>query len=158
MPVFEPLTYVELEALFRAIGTTGFLFDYYSTSDYKFVALDLAGQRVVIGHVARGVRVIDRAIALALTAGADYLMNIVLKATVVTVTVNGQVLVSHSFNSPLADGRQGMFGMGAGIVSSVDSYRVRTDAAQYTGSPPPKQTVSSRTCRWPRALPARRRR
>jgi hypothetical protein len=142
VPTFDALTYVELESTFRAVGTTGFMFDWYSASDYKFVALDVAGQRVIVGHVQGGVRFIDRAIARSLTAGSDYVLNIVLKATVVTVTLNGQVLASVIYNSPLADGRQGVFGLGTGTVVSVADYRMRTDDDAYAGAPPPPQTIS----------------
>ncbi len=142
VPTFDPMSYVELEATFRALGTTGFMFDWYSNTDYKFVALDVAGQRVIVGHVAGTTRVIDRAIARAITAGADYLLNIVLKANVVTVTFAGQVLASVIYNAPLGDGRQGVFGLGSGTVVSIADYRMRTDDDAYLGTGPPLQSVS----------------
>jgi hypothetical protein len=141
-PTFDELSYVELEATFRAVGTTGFMFDWYSPTDYKFVALDVAGQRIIVGHVIGGSRVIDQAIARTLTSGSDYLLNIVLKATVVTVTLSGQVLASVIYNAPLADGRQGVFGLGGGTVLSIADYRMRTDDAAYAGASAALQTVS----------------
>jgi hypothetical protein len=139
---FDAMSYVELEGRFRAIGVTGFVFDWYTASDHKFVAIDVAGQRVIIGHVVRGARTIDLVIARAIAAGADVTLNVVLKATVVTVTLNGQVLASFGYNSPLADGRQGVFGLGAGVVASVDEYRLRTDEDLYLGAVAALQTVS----------------
>ena len=52
-PDLEASSYIELTATFKvttagAIG--GVVFDYYAANDFKFVALDIAGQRVVIGH------------------------------------------------------------------------------------------------------------
>ena len=93
--------YVELEATFRAVGTTGFMFDWYSaptTSSWRWMSRGSASSSATSSG---GVRVIDRSIARALTAGADYLLNIVLKATVVTVTLGGQVLASVVYNAPL---------------------------------------------------------
>ena len=142
VPTFDPMSYVELEATFRAIGITGFMFDWYSNTDYKFVALDVAGQRVIVGHVVGTTRVIDRAIARVITAGADHLLNIVLKASVVTITLGGQVLASVIYNAPLADGGQGVFGLGTGTVVSIADYRIRTDDDAYLGSGPPLQVVS----------------
>jgi hypothetical protein len=142
VPVLDPMAYVELEANFKAVGTSGFMFDWYSNIDYKFAALDVAGQRVIIGHVHGTSRIVDQAIARTITAGTDYLLNIVLKANVVTVTFAGQVLASYVFNAPLADGRQGVFGLGSGVVVSIADYHLKTDDARYLGAPPPKQTVS----------------
>ena len=52
--------------------SAGIAFDAYAANDYKFAALDVAGQRVLIGHVdpRRGF-VIDASVARALVAGAD---------------------------------------------------------------------------------------
>ncbi len=86
-------------------------------------------------------RVNDLVLPRQIVAGSDVTLNIVLKATVVTVTLNGQVLGSFAFNSPLGDGQQGVFGLGAGAVASVDEYRVKTDDSVYAGAPP-LQTAS----------------
>ncbi|MEO6021102.1 MAG: calcium-binding protein [Knoellia sp.] len=130
----DPLAYVEMEALFTAQGVTGLVFDYYAANDYKFVVLDVAGQRVLIGHVTpRSGWVVDQAITRTLVAGAQYTLNLVLKATVVTVTLNGQVLVSRIFNSPLVDGRTGVLGRPptGTAAASMDSFRFRTDDTQF---------------------------
>ena len=144
VPQFDPLTYIELEATFKAIGTSGFMFDWYSNTDYKFVALDVAGKRIIVGHVDGAARVIDWSIPIAqtITPGGDYLLNIVIKANVVTVSFAGQVLASVSYNAQLGDGRQGVFGLGTGTVVSIADYRIRTDDDAYLGSGPPLQSVS----------------
>ncbi len=137
----NPLSYLELEAVFAANGVSGFVFDYYAHNDYKFVAIDVPGQRVIIGHVSpRSGWVIDRAIARTLVAGGEQALNVVLKATVITVTLNGQVLTSLSYNSALADGQTGVFGRGD--RQSLDSVRYRTDDAQFLGAAPPPPTVT----------------
>ena len=60
-------SYVELETVVRTTATAGIAFDAYAANDFKFAALDVAGQRVVIGHVEprRGF-VIDAAVARSL--------------------------------------------------------------------------------------------
>ncbi|GAB3043216.1 hypothetical protein GCM10027052_26710 [Parafrigoribacterium mesophilum] len=130
----DPLSYIEVESVLATNGFSGIVFDYYGTDDFKFVALDVAGSRVVIGHVTpRGGWVIDRAITKALVDGRDYRLNLVLKATVATITLDGQVIMSHMFNSPLGDGQLGVFGRTGG--QSVDSFTFKTDDAAYVGAP-----------------------
>jgi len=138
----DPSSYLEVEAVFAARDFSGIVFDYYNATDFKFVALDVAGNRIVIGHVsARAGWVIDSAITKALVAGRDYRLNLTLKATVVTVTLDGQVITSHVFNSALADGQTGVFGTTAS--QSVDSFRFRTDDAAFVGAP--EQTEAAAT-------------
>ena len=130
----DPLSYLEVEAVLAANGFSGIVFDYYDTDDFKFVALDVAGSRLVIGHfTSRGGWVVDRSITKVLVAGRDYRLNLVLKATVVTITLDGQVITSYMFNSPLADGQTGVFGRTT--TQSVDSFRLRTDDTAYVGVP-----------------------
>ena len=38
-------SYLELQATLRTSGVGGIVFDDYATTDFKFVALDVAGQR-----------------------------------------------------------------------------------------------------------------
>lgn len=137
----DPMSYVEVEAKFVAVtGIVGMVFDYYSPTDYKFVGLDVAGQRVIIGHVgASGVWVIDQVIATRLTAGADYTVNLSLKATVVTITLNGNVLASRSFNASVTDGSTGVFVKGG--TAKVDSFRFRSDDPQFSAMPNPQGWV-----------------
>ncbi len=130
----DPSSYLEVEAVLAAHNFSGMVFDYYSNTDFKFVALDVPGNRIVIGHVsARSGWVIDRAISMTLVADRDYRLNLTLKATVVTVTLDGQVITSYVFNSALADGQTGVFG--TTTSQSVDSFRLRTDDAVFIGAP-----------------------
>lgn len=140
----QPASYLELEAVFAARNFSGIVFDYYNATDFKFVALDVAGSRIVIGHFsARAGWVIDRSITKTLVSGRDYRLNLVLKATVVTVTLDGQVITSYVFNSALADGQTGVFGTNAS--QSVDSFRFRTDDAAFVGAPQQDQAVTTTT-------------
>ena len=64
--------HAELETSLRTSATAGIVFDAYAANDYKFAALDMAGQRVLLGHVdpRRGF-VIDAAVARVLISGAE---------------------------------------------------------------------------------------
>ena len=132
----DSLSYVEVEATFRALGVTGIIFDYYAANDYKFVVLDVPGQRILIGHATlRSGWVVDQAIARIIAAGSEQTLNLVLKATVVTLTLNGQVVTSRVFNSSVADGRTGVLGKsvsGTDAAASFDRFRFRTDDRQFT--------------------------
>jgi hypothetical protein len=129
----DTLSFVEVEAAFTANGVSGLVFDYYASNDYKFVVLDVPGQRVLIGHVSpRSGWVVDQTITRTLTAGMVATLNLLLKATVATVTLNGQVLASRAFNSAVVDGRTGVLGIGA--VASFDRFRFRTDDDQFVSA------------------------
>lgn len=118
-------------------GFGGIAFDGYSASDYKFAALDLAGQRIVIGHVARGTLVIDASVARALVAGTTYTVLVTIKGASVSVTVNGAFAKSMAFNSALADGSFGFLARTGTL--HVDEARIRTDG--YT--PPPTSATTT---------------
>src|SRR5207247_2314804 len=76
---------------------------------FKFAALDVAGQRVIVGHVdARRGWVVQSSFAAVLVAGTDYTLNVVLKDTVATVSLNGNVLGSFMYNAAVADGKGGV--------------------------------------------------
>ena len=80
-------TWLELQTTVRTSATGGIVFDAYSTGDRKFVALDVAGQRVIVGHVTpRGGLVVDAEVTRALAAGTDYTLTLVLNGTSVAVT------------------------------------------------------------------------
>ena len=67
--------------------------------------------------------------AKALTAGTDYVLNLVLKGTVVTVTLNGSVLGSFTFAGDVVDGQFGTLSNGG--TTSFDRFRFRTDDAAF---------------------------
>ena len=91
-----------------------------ATIDGRNVVVDaghprVAGKRIVVGHVSpRGGWVVDASVAKVFVAGRDYRLNLVLKRTVVTITLDGQVITSYAYNSRLADGQTGVFGRGVG--------------------------------------------
>jgi hypothetical protein len=129
---------VEVEATVSSTGIGGLAFDAYAIDDFKFVALDIAGGRVLVGHVSRrGGWVVDAAFAQALNAGIDYVLNLALKGTVVTVTLNGNVLGSTAYNGGVADGQVGA--MSKTGTTTLDRIRIRTDDPAFAGSVQPPE-------------------
>jgi hypothetical protein len=141
----DPGDYLELETVLRTASIGGLLFDSYATNDYKFVALDIAGQRVIVGHVdPRRGWVVEASYAKALTAGTDYTLNLVIKGTVVTTTVNGSVLGSYTYNGDAVDGQFGTLANGG--TTSFDRLRVRTDDAAFPiAAPAPEIKIGDAT-------------
>ena len=121
-------------------GVAGLVFDGYAATDYKFAGIDVAGQRVVIGHwdPRRG-WVVDASYATPLAAGTTYTLAIDLKGTSVSVTLNGAFMVSTGFNAGVVDGRFGL--MARSGTATFTSVQVRTDdpslgAAMVVEEPP----------------------
>ncbi len=131
----DPADTVEANATLNTTGIGGVAFDVYASNDFKFAVLDVIGQRVIVGHVdpKRGV-VYDATFATALVAGTDYVLDVVLKDTVATVTLNGNVLGSYAFNAGTADGKLGLVTFGA--TTSVDRFELKTNDSAFVGAPP----------------------
>ena len=66
------------------------MFDEQAPDRYKFVALDIAAQKVLLGHVEpnRG-WVVDTSVAKTLSASTDYAVGLVLRGASASVTING---------------------------------------------------------------------
>jgi Ca2+-binding RTX toxin-like protein len=135
--------FLELTTRLSTTGTAGIVFDRYATGDYKFVALDVPGQRIVIGHSAPGAGwVIESSIARTLVAGQDYDLQLILRGASISVVLNGAFVISWGFNSAVVDG---LFGLIARDGSaSFDTVQVRTnDEAFGVSTPPPPPTTPS---------------
>jgi Calx-beta domain/Matrixin len=128
----DATSYNEIDATIGTSGVGGVVFDGYAANDYKFVALDVAGQQVLVGHVdPRRGWMVDASYAKALSAGTDHIINLALQGTVVTVTVNGSVVASYAYNSAVADGDLGVLSRTG--ATSADRVRVRTNDDAFTG-------------------------
>jgi hypothetical protein len=122
----QPESYLELTTQARTAQMAGLVFDQYGANDYKFVAFDVAGGRVIVGHVdpTRGM-VIEQTIAKSLLATIDYSLSLSLKATSVAVTLNGAYITTWAYNAPVVDGSVGLLAKGGS--ASFDNFRVRTN-------------------------------
>jgi Ca2+-binding RTX toxin-like protein len=127
-------SYLELSATLNTNDRAGFVFDYYSKDDFKFVAIDADQNKLLIGHYTLddGWQ-IDAVIAKTINNGINYSLGITLHGSTVTVKFNGAAALSHVFNSLVGDGWYGLFGLGAAgqIVGTFDNVAVKTDDAGY---------------------------
>ena len=128
--------FLEVTGTVRTAGIAGLVFDGYAADDFKFAAVDIPGQRVIIGHVdPRRGWVIDAAVSKTLNAGTDYVLDLVMKGTTISVTINGSFALSFSYNASVVDGAVGLVGR-SGTVDAA-SFRVQTDDPAFSGGGPP---------------------
>jgi len=128
----DPASHLELLATLKTNATGGLLFDEYATNDFKFVALDVAAQKVLVGHMEpRRGWVVDTSVSKTLTANTDYAVQLVIKGTSVSVTVGGVFVVSHAYQGAVVDGAIGVLTRGG--TTSFDRYQVRTNDSAFSG-------------------------
>ena len=106
-----------------ANSSAGFVFDEYSSTDYKFVTIDQATGQVVIGHRSKnGGVVIDATYKLPTTTGT-YNLSTTLNGNVVTVYLNSVQVLTYTYNALVTDGSFGLISTG---TSSFDTYSIKT--------------------------------
>ncbi len=134
-------SWVEITAKVATDGLAGVAFDSYGAGDFKFAALDVPSQRVVLGHVnPRTGWVVDASVAKALTAGTAYSMMVTLKGASVSVMLDGFFMVSYGYNAGVGDGRFGLMTRDQGTFRSL---RVRTDDEGLVDVSPPTTTTTT---------------
>ncbi len=130
----ETASMLEMEATVSTQGAGGFVFDYYSPTDFKFVAI--TDGAVQIGHhTNRGGLKIDATADWDINPGDDYDLFLEMKGTQVSVSVDGQVVTGFVFNALSVDGRFGVISIGG--ESSYDEVTVRTDDPAFEAFEPP---------------------
>ena len=132
----QATSYLELKATLRTSGIGGIVFDENSTNHFKYVALDVAAQKVLIGHYEpkRGF-VVDTSVTRTLLATTDYTLDLTMKGASVSVTLNGAFVLSWGFNAPVVDGAVGVLAQSG--TTSVDSFRIRTNDPAFPQPPAP---------------------
>ena len=101
----------------------------------------------MIGHVVKNRWVIDARFATPLSAGVDYRLSLSLIGTTVTVTVNGALLGSFSYNGAVVDGGLGTISR-TGTTSFDDVHVViGTHVSNLPDSEPPVLTVPANVTR-----------
>ncbi|HEX6131863.1 MAG TPA: calcium-binding protein [Actinomycetota bacterium] len=126
---FEANSRMELAATLRAGASAGFVFDLYSATDFKYVLLDAAADRLVIGYrsskgwgtVATFAKVFDTT--------RDYDLLVSLAGSTVSVQVDGAALVAGVFNAVVVDGKFGT--MTKGGSASFDQFTLRTSDSRF---------------------------
>jgi Ca2+-binding RTX toxin-like protein len=123
-------SYLELSTTARTTTTAGMIFDQYAADDFKFVAIDIASQRVLVGHVdPRRGWIVETSIARTLLANTDYQLSLSLKGASVAVNMNGLYVTTWGYNSAVVDGKFGLIARGA--AGTFDNTRIRTNDSAF---------------------------
>jgi hypothetical protein len=111
-------------------GVAGLVFDHYEDGRFKYVAIDSSADQVIIGHYTeKSGFVVDAVADFAIDAGVAHQLELGLSGTTLSVTVDGQVVLGHVFNSLLNDGQLGALTLtGHASFTSISSM---TDDASY---------------------------
>jgi Ca2+-binding RTX toxin-like protein len=118
----------------RTTSVGGVAFDTYAANDFKFAAIDVNGQQVVVGHVdPRRGWVTQASFGASVVSGVNYTLDVTLKDSVATVSLNGNVLGSFVYNAAVTDGKVGM--LTSGGTSSFASFALKTSDPSFNGSP-----------------------
>jgi hypothetical protein len=131
----------ELTVTFSTAASAGFVFDLYSTNDFKFVLADTAADRIVIGHFVRGGWSIDASAPLVLNAGQNYKLTVSLAAATASVMVDDKAVVGHAFNAVVVDGAFGT--MTRGGPASFDDFTLKTSDSRFREPTPDSLLAAS---------------
>ncbi|TDG15222.1 LEPR-XLL domain-containing protein [Seongchinamella unica] len=122
--------YLEIAAAIAASDVAGVAFDHYDDGRFKFAALDIASQQVLIGHYTTKTGfVIDASADFSLAGVGEQRLEVGLSGTTVSVRVDGQDVIGYVYNALLNDGD-----MGALVLSGTaefGSVAVLTDDPSY---------------------------
>jgi hypothetical protein len=119
----------ELAATLMTSAAAGFVFDYYSSTDFKFVLLDSAADKVLIGQRSYRGWTINASAPLALEATRDYKLVISLAASTVSVMVDDRAVVGHAFNAVVVDGAFGTITRGG--AASFNDFTLKTSDSRF---------------------------
>ncbi|HMC71695.1 MAG TPA: Calx-beta domain-containing protein, partial [Mycobacteriales bacterium] len=134
-------SWLDLTATLATSGLAGIAFDIYNAHNYKFAAIDVPNQRVLLGHYdpRRGL-VVDASVATTLAAGTAYVVDVQLAGASASISVGGNFMVSTGYNAGTVDGA---FGLLARTPATFSALRVRTNDTQFTAPPPPTVNVGT---------------
>ena len=122
----NPAYQLQLDMLMQAQSTGGVVFDRYSATDFKYAALSLITDQIVIGHYTeRRGWVVDAFTSLPLDSTTNYMLSVILKGNVVTVNLDGLEVLSKAFNALVVDGEYGLLSMNGS--STYDQLTIRTN-------------------------------
>jgi hypothetical protein len=132
--MLELSTKLKVGAVGQEVGRAGFIFDRYAPDDFKFVTIDAASNQVAIGHYTKKSGWVNDAVASKdIVGGTEYNLGISVKATTVSVTVNGQAIVGHAFNAVAVDGDFGLLATTG--QASFDDVKIKTSDRAFAAAP-----------------------
>ena len=138
-----PASVLGMTAKFSTAGEGGFVFDYYSPEDFKFVVISADSAQLQVGHyTSRTGWVVDAQKSLDTLTG-DITLGISVADSSVSVTLDGSAALSHVYNSLLTDGAFGLLARSGEV--SFDSFTIMTDDPAYSTPAVPKISISDAT-------------
>lgn len=120
---------LELVTNLQTSGQGGFVFDYYSDQDFKYVTLDAATDQVIIGHYTSHGWSIDATADFNVNANKGHELTLTIFGTTASVLVDGDAVLAYVFNGLLNDGDYGLL-VNDGSAS-FDDFLVRGDDPAY---------------------------
>jgi hypothetical protein len=141
-----PLSYVEFSATVNAAasGTSaGLAFDYTSANDFLYAAVVAGTNQVVLGHVSLGKWYVDATASATITPGRTYSLLVALNeetSSNVTVVLNGNSVLSYTYNYLVHDGSLGL--MAKNGAASFSNLLIRGDDPAYSGGGTPQLAAS----------------
>jgi Ca2+-binding RTX toxin-like protein len=139
--------YFELQATINAVKPTGgfkanayLIFDYQSPTDFKFAGIDIATDKLQIGHRNATGWIVDTQKNMQVRDGQDYNMLLAINGTTVTLVVDNSTtnFLSFAFSPRVIDGysyalNTGMVGIGANNSrAQIDNVAVRVLPPTFT--------------------------
>jgi hypothetical protein len=126
---------LELSTKIKTSQYAGFVFDRKSASDFKFAAIDIAGSKVVLGHMDATTLIwkIDAFWIVDVLADVEYTFGLTLNGARASVFLNGVRMIELAYAAPLVDGAVGLFSRAGD--ASFDDFRVRTDDGAFRNAP-----------------------
>jgi Ca2+-binding RTX toxin-like protein len=106
-----PSSFVQFDATLNTDSFGGLVFDYYSETDFKFVAIIQDTNQIVIGHRTDKGWYYDTVMDQVIDPEIDYTLGLSLHGNTISVTLEGQVVLGYTYNSLLNDGDLGFFSM-----------------------------------------------
>ena len=123
-------SFVELETQVQSSQTAGIVFDHYDIGEFKFAAISADADQIVIGHYASHGWRIDASAAYDFQDVADHTLSVSLLGSGVSVAIDGQPVVGHTFNSILNDGDFGLLVRDG--TGTFDGFVIRGDDPAYS--------------------------
>jgi Ca2+-binding RTX toxin-like protein len=120
---------LELSARLKTGAPAGFVFDFYAADDFKFVTLDAAAGRIVVGHRSKRGWSTDVVATKALSVTTDYDLLVSLVGTTVSVQLDREAIFGHAFNAVVVDGAFGTIVHGG--WASFDQVTVKTSDSRF---------------------------
>ena len=125
-------TYEQLQATVNTQSEAGLVYDYVSSTNFKFAAVLAQTGQVVLGHMTSQGLVNDVVASKGVRLGQNAILAVTLGGSSVTLYLNGVSAITESYSgSSLAAGQLGLFASGG--AGKFNDFMVRGTALSSTG-------------------------